>query len=251
MTTSIDAALPGSVQERVGYIPIGRRLWLGVKELVWISENPYDSNALQRFSLYINSGSYPALCRRFEAEPSGRRLMRERTYLDKSTLDLEALAKLPPGTLGHAYAHMFKQKQLELFGRPSRVQTKMEYLALRMAQTHDIQHVVLGYGTDTLGELELQAFLWAQQRLPGHLLASVLGGPYVSLQPWFGGVHQDPFAGALSRRRDVVRRFRDFQRRWMAAYRRGKAARFLMPFPWEAHWGTPLDTLREQLGLRP
>ncbi len=82
-------------------------------------------------------------------------------------------------------------------------------------------------------------------------MASALGGPYVSFQPWFGGTHRDPFDRSLSKRTDVIGRFQEFSKRWMAAYQRGRAARFFMPFPWEDHWSTPLAKLREQLGVAP
>jgi methyltransferase (TIGR00027 family) len=251
MATTMGNAEGGSVQAIVEDEPRLRRLRLGVKALLTISENPHDYNKAQLFSLYINGGAYPQLCQRFADHPDGKRLLRERPYLDAATIDFDALAKLPPSTLGYEFAQMIRSKNLKPFGRPTQVLTVTEYVAMRSIQAHDIQHVVLGYGTDTLGELELQAFLYAQQRLPGHLLASALGGPYVSLQPWFGGTHRDPFDGALASRAHVVRRFRAFSKRWMAAYERGRAARFIVPVLWEEHWSTPLTTLRERLRLGP
>jgi ubiquinone biosynthesis protein COQ4 len=39
------------------------------------------------------------------------------------------------------------------------VRNDAEYLAKRYREVHDIVHFVTGYGTDPIGELELQAFV--------------------------------------------------------------------------------------------
>ena len=43
----------------------------------------------------------------------------------------------------------------------------MRFVGERMRDSHDLWHVVTGYGTDVIGELALLAFTYAQTRHPG------------------------------------------------------------------------------------
>jgi ubiquinone biosynthesis protein Coq4 len=110
---------------------------------------------------------------------------------------------------------------------PGLASPEATYLILRVRQTHDLWHVLTGYETDESGEIALQAFTYAQLRVPSAL--------------WLGGL------GALRQRLgdpDALRRAR-------AAYRRGLATAKLIPFSWEDHWGTPLAALRATLHCPP
>lgn len=49
---------------------------------------------------------------------------------------------------------------------PSPVQSLQEFIVHRLRETHDIVHVLIGFGTDPTGELGLQAFNLAQNRSP-------------------------------------------------------------------------------------
>src|SRR5262249_46979818 len=136
------------------------------------------------FTSLINSGhSTSARISRFFADPAARRLYEERRAIDSHTVDLDALAALPEGTLGHAYAKFLRSRGLtpEVFdGSPAGVtDPRLSYLMQRMRQTHDLWHVVTGCETDPAGEIALQAFTFAQIRAPGNallVLAGVLRG---------------------------------------------------------------------------
>jgi ubiquinone biosynthesis protein Coq4 len=77
-------------------------------------------------------------------------------------VDLEKLRGLSPGTLGREWANFLDRNHLfPLTTGP------------RRKQLHDGVHILTGYGTDPLGEAEVQAFLFgAKFRLP-HLLLLV------------------------------------------------------------------------------
>lgn len=198
------------------------------RALARVMANPDETDQVLVFSTYANAGTMRRRLHRFYDTPEGQRLYAEHRAID-STLDLDALAALPAGTLGHAYAHFLRSRGLtpDVFdGPPAEVSDpRAAFVIQRMRQTHDLWHVVTGYETDPAGEIALQAFTFAQVRAPSTLLLSAFG----------------TLRG--------VRERRTLPREVMAAYRRGLAARPLIAFPWEDHWATPLTEVRALLGL--
>ncbi|MFC6923912.1 Coq4 family protein [Microbulbifer taiwanensis] len=72
--------------------------------------------------------------------------------------DMEALAKLPEGTLGREYQKMLAEQGLQADFLPfDSTATDYDYFLRRQGQTHDIEHVVTGYRYDPLGEFALIA----------------------------------------------------------------------------------------------
>jgi ubiquinone biosynthesis protein Coq4 len=74
-------------------------------------------------------------------------------------IDLTTLQSLPVGTLGHALVQFFATV-------PFRPLTT----GPRRKQLHDVVHVLTGYGTDPIGEIEVQAFLLGCKFHPIHLV---------------------------------------------------------------------------------
>lgn len=100
------------------------------------------------------------------------------------------------------------------------------YLAQRLRQSHDIWHVLTGYGVDVPGEAALQAFTYGQLKTPAPALTA--------------------FAGAvICLRRGFLRALPAMYR----ALRRGKRASFLLAVRWEDHWADSLASLRARLGI--
>jgi len=113
----------------------------------------------------------------------------------------------------------------EVFIAPRQVHDeRIRYVAQRLRQTHDLWHVVTGYDTSVLGEIELQAFMFAQVRMPFSLLVGSLG---------------------------VFRSPRPVQtaRRVVVAYRRGRRANALCMHGWERELSRPLEEVRAEIGL--
>ena len=192
--------------------------------------NPDDTAQVLVFTSLINTGrSVSARLERFFADPAARKLYDEQRTIDSRTVDLDALAALPEGTLGHAYAKFLRSRGLspEIFdGAPRGVANpRLSYVMQRMRQTHDLWHVVTGCETDPAGEIALQAFTFAQIRAPGNALLVAAGV--------LRGAREKP--GLL---RDVV-----------TLYRAGARARRLPSFAWEDHWATPVSEVRAMLGL--
>jgi ubiquinone biosynthesis protein COQ4 len=192
--------------------------------------DPDQTDQVLVFLSLINSGSsLSARLDRFFADPAGRALYDQHRAIDSRTIDIDALAALPEGTLGHAYATFLRSHGLtpEIFdGAPEGISDpRRSYVVQRMRQTHDLWHVVTGCETDPAGEVALQAFTYAQLRSPGSAILALTGA--------LKGVREKP--GIV---RDVI-----------ALYRIGARAGRLPSFAWEDHWATPLIEVRAMLGL--
>jgi ubiquinone biosynthesis protein COQ4 len=144
-------------------------------------------------------------------------------------IDLEALARLPEGTLGRILAEHCRRRQLD----PNLVHIPLEeagdFVLAHLFETHDVWHVVTGWGNDELGEVGLGGFYLAQFGLPffGFLFALIL------LNSVFFA------AGTLRPRLDA----------FVAGYAMGRDAEPLFGVEWADLWDLPLDRLRERLGL--
>jgi ubiquinone biosynthesis protein COQ4 len=95
---------------------------------------------------------------RVKAIPAARTMMEER-YLG-SDYDLEALSKLSRGTLGHTYATVMKTLGYDPnFYRQRELKTDEDWLILRQRKTHDLSHIITGFGPTggELGVLSIEA----------------------------------------------------------------------------------------------
>ena len=143
--------------------------------------------------------------------------------------DLDGLLRLPARTLGGAYARHMRACNLKPdFFEDLPPRHRMHFLRLRLRQTHDIWHVLAGFGTDEFGEVGLQGFYFAQFTngqsaliLASAVLKSVLRGRFGDLE-----LHLDAFC---------------------EGYRNGKGAASLLAIEWEKMWDQDLDAVRAQL----
>ena len=142
--------------------------------------------------------------------------------------DVDTLLRLPADTLGGAYARHMKANGL----RPDYYQDeaprhRLHYLRLRIHQTHDLWHVLSGFGTDEFGEVGLQGFYFAQ---------------------FTNG--QAAIIGAAAILKSVLRgRFSDLEKHvdaFCEGYCNGKRAESLLAVQWEALWGEKLELLRRR-----
>jgi ubiquinone biosynthesis protein COQ4 len=217
---AVRVALAGSVAERLS---------LAGRSLGRLMRSPGDTR--QVFLLYVtlNAPSAPRITRAVLGDPEGRRMFEARAAIDSRSVDLEALARLPEGTLGRAYADHLRRNGLDpdLFQAPPGVPADVAWVAQRLRQSHDVWHVVTGYDTSVADELCLQAFTFAQVRAAGPAVLSAIG----TLR-W---MWRDP---------RLVARVAD-------GLRRGAWARSLLTVPWEERWGQELDALRRELRVAP
>ena len=81
---------------------------------------------------------------------------------------LEVLETLPPSSLGYIYSRHMRRQELSPASviDASPITSSHEYIFHRVRETHDIIHVLTGFGIDAAGELGIQGFILAQIRSP-------------------------------------------------------------------------------------
>jgi ubiquinone biosynthesis protein COQ4 len=203
------------------------RIRTSVRALEILSDDPGNPYYGPLVNVCMDSETYAKLASAWRESPEGRRLLEERPTLQGRELDLEALAKLPEGTLGHEFMRYFRDNGIEPFVTAFPINSDVDYLGKRYRETH-LFHVITGYSTDEAGEMELQAF--------------VLGNL---------GVRQAILILAYSLPRRIqakgLKGFGAYLRRLRAAYRRGQRSRELLSVRYERLWDQPVSALTELL----
>ncbi len=144
---------------------------------------------------------------------------------------LAELEGLPAGTLGRVFAEHCRTRQLD----PNLIHVppddEVGRLLNHLYQTHDVWHVLTGWGNDLPGEVGLGAFYAAQ-----------LGAP-----PFFGFLVALIYLNVVWRRADLGEVFTAFS----TGYRAGQRAASIFGAPWEELWATPIAELRERFAVDP
>jgi len=146
-------------------------------------------------------------------------------------LDLdELLATCEPGSLGHALATHMKRCGLNpnIF-RPARVETPEDYAIVHITETHDIWHVVTGFGNDEPGEIGVVAFYCSHTGAPIFILLLAIA----------------LLNTALYNHDKTNERFDALVEGWNA----GRRARNLFGIDWTTQWHRPIDDMRRELDL--
>lgn len=147
-------------------------------------------------------------------------------------IDLSQLIQLPKGTFGYEYALHMQTNKL----RPLNISSELTEIgqnnlfALRYAVTHDIFHVLLGFDTSYAGEIGVLAFAVAQK--------------YSKLQPL------SLFIAQLLYPLLAPRQFWAILVNVHRGKEMGKQACFLLNYRFEDYWHEPLDTVRQELGIK-
>lgn len=124
--------------------------------------------------------------RAFVESPKGQRLMASEPYLPTILDDHDTLKQLPAGTVGRAYVDFMEREGLsaaglvaesdKMRGGKPHYNDQLEWYGNRLRDTHDLLHVLTGYGRDALGEQCVLGFTYGQNRNLGNLFISYLGG---------------------------------------------------------------------------
>lgn|GEM_PF-892268 len=152
-----------------------------------------------------------------------------------SSMTLESLADYPEDTLAYSFYHQLADNNLSLEiikDRPQNVfeDERANYVGLRVYQTHDIWHVLLGYSVSGMDEITLQAFQLAQvgsassARILTLLVTRAMLNGFYALPPLFNAI----FKG----------------------WQHGRQTRQLLPIYWEELWNQPLSELRERYQIQ-
>ena len=127
--------------------------------------------------------SFMPRVRRLVLSEHGERLRAEEPFLPPILDDHETLRKLPEGTVAHAYCDFMEREGLSAAGLVAeadklgrrKFNDLVQWFAFRNRDTHDLMHVLTGYGRDALGEQCVLLFTHGQQPSHGHLLIGYAG----------------------------------------------------------------------------
>lgn len=121
----------------------------------------------------------------FIRSPDGQRFLREEVDLPTMLDDHERWARLPQNSVGRHYIAFMKREGLTAAGLveeshkwaplESRPVDLTEWYFNRLRDTHDLFHVLTGYGRDALGEACLLGFSYSQNRNGGILFIAYAG----------------------------------------------------------------------------
>ena len=142
-------------------------------------------NTEQVFRIYeaLPSKSFLPRARSLTLSERGERLRLTEGYLPDLLDDHAALRKTPRGSVAHAYCDFMESEGLtaaglvaeaEKMGRP-KYGDLIEWFGFRQRDTHDLMHVLTGYGRDALGEQCVLLFTHGQSPSHGHLLLGYAG----------------------------------------------------------------------------
>ena len=146
------------------------------------------------------------------------------------SIDLSALQSLPAGTLGRCYADQLISQGItpDTLIDPSPIKDERDYIVHRLKETHDITHVLTGFGIDGVSELGLQGFNLAQNRSPLAVML-IFGGMLTALQ------NDEPLAPML--------------RALAKGFQMGLDAELVISRKLEEGWDRPLNEWRSELRL--
>lgn len=202
--------------------------------------NPESTGEVFKVIEALKGGSLGQAVDRMAASVQGRELLQRMPSILERLSDRAALAAMPEGSVGRAYLDFVLEGNLSADGLveaseeaprqnlTSWFEPEEIWLADRLRDFHDLQHVLTGYGRDELGELCLLSFMTTQTYNRGISFIVFVGRrEYRKALP-----HIDVDA--------LVQEGRDIAR----------AARWLPEVHWEDRLAEPLASLRAELGLR-
>ncbi|MCA6255579.1 MAG: ubiquinone biosynthesis protein [Phenylobacterium sp.] len=183
--------------------------------------------------------------RRLADHPQGGRIAFERVELVQRLMDRDWVDGFAPGSVGAAYARFTARENLTAKGLAEEVSKGVAAAAVeaplpyawfgrRVRDSHDLWHVLTGYGREGLGEACLVAFCYAQTK--------ALGWGVVALAAYLKA--KDTLSGPDARHGPPRRAI------W-EAHQRGRRARWLLGEDYERLMAEPLATAQARLGLTP
>ena len=167
----------------------------------------------------------------------GRAILAERRSLLDVLADRERLRALPDGSLGRVYLAFMEREGLTADGlaaaadegyRQRTFDPDVRTFADWARDSHDLWHVLTGYGRDEAGESANLAFTYGQTRSRGAGILAVTAALI--------GMKTHPIG---------------WPRYLYRAWRRGRRAAMLPVAPWEDLLPRPLALVRQSLGVEP
>ncbi len=176
----------------------------------------------------------------FVSTEKGKQRIEERRSLAPLLDDHKTIGKFPEGSVGAAYLDFMQREGLtaaglvEEFDRfnkdTQQFDDVLQWYGYRLRDTHDLLHVLTGYGRDALGEVCVLAFSHGQAPGPGVIFIAYMGGREIKK--------------IAPRGAPVMAAMREGKRN-------GKLAQRVVLEDITALLAEPLDAARERLGILP
>ena len=170
--------LPGRPPARYDF----PKAWRHFKELIKDKENTAEVAPI--FEALPWRGVYDAALAFLKSE-RGQAIRKSEPSLVALLDDHAALRKLPKGSLAHVYCDFMEREglsaqglvdELNRYRRPDQYfDDQVDWYFSRMRDTHDLLHVLSGFGRDALGEQCVLAFTYGQQPALAHLFLGYAG----------------------------------------------------------------------------
>lgn len=188
------------------------KAWRHFKELVKDKENT--AEVFPIFEALPWRGVYDAAIG-FLSTARGQQIRASEPSLVTILDDHAALRRLPPGTVAHAYCDFMEREglsaqglvdELERYRSPDmRFDDQVDWYFRRLRDTHDLMHVLSGFGRDALGEQCVLAFTYGQQPALAHLFLGYAGAIEIAKRaqvkvPLFRAVREAQKMGGRCRR---------------------------------------------------
>jgi ubiquinone biosynthesis protein COQ4 len=201
--------------------------------------NKDDTRQVFEIIAALSRDSGRRLFERFVKTPYGRRVVDEPVKLEEILGDFPRLRKMPAGSFGRAYVDFMDEAGFTPQGLIDAAEEAgvglKEYPELdafrrvftHLEVSHDLWHVITGYGRDPLGEICNLVFTRRQTKNPGLRLIVFMGLAAIKLERWS--------MPALKAAREAARM--------------GDAVDFLLQHDVEALLKRPIDDVRAELGF--
>ena len=200
--------------------------------------DPDDTGQVFKILEALRGNSLGRALARMRADDRGMRLLEEQPNIVAALNDREGLLAMPEGSIGRAYYDFVHREGLSADGliasseeapRFEKIGRNERWLGDRLRDIHDLQHVMTGYGRDTLGELCLLSFMTTQTPSRGIDFIIFMGRTK--------GQKENPELDLKT----LVKEGREI----------GQSAEWMLFTRWEDRLHEPLDKVREELGFMP
>lgn len=184
------------------------------------------------FGETTGSVALPRLYRLMMADPVGREILEQRPRINNHTVNVDHLASLPEGTFGKLYHDFMVSNKISADTRaPVRFvdDPDLAYVLQRYREVHDFYHTLLDMPINMMGEVVVKWFEAIQTRLPMCALGAILG----------------PINLSQSERRELASYYIP------AVFKMAPQSKLLLNVYFERHWETPIEELRDQMGIHP
>lgn len=226
-----------STAEEQAYVPPKREWGKAWKALMQLKETPEDTTQVFIIMRALAKDAFWKEYQRFKKTAFGQRVLREEIELFDTLTNREYLSGLPQGSFGRTYYEFCQREGISPEGLieagegfydefPSE---DMHRYARRTRESHDLWHVLSGYGRDGFGEACVVSFSYAQTKSLGFGAIAVMGA---------------------YKFKEMFPKATIWKAVWQA-YRIGKKAAWLPGVEWEAIMHLPLEEVREKLGITP